>query len=149
MIRTAPATSLGGEDMFDRFGVGAVRFGRVGLLAVAIAACDMGDSGASGPCGGGTCGFTDHEYFSMYFCAIAGGNIGLSWRLLDDCLRQCDSATDWGCSAIGCSAGCATDHGTGAWMPCTSAPSGGEVTQSGCFLQGSGLYGETVPCECR
>ncbi len=68
---------------------------------------------------------------------------------IDDCLRQCDSAAAWGCDATDCSAGCATDHGTGAWMPCTSAPTGGEVTQSGCFLQGSGLYGETVPCECR
>lgn len=136
--------------MRHRFGAGAVRFGWVGLLAGAIVACGTGDSeGASTPCGGGTCGFTDHKYFSVYSCAIAGGSIGLSWRLLDDCLQQCDSAATWGCDASGCSAGCATDHGTGTWMPCTSAPTGGEVTTSGCFLQGSGLHGETVPCDCR
>jgi hypothetical protein len=115
------------------------------LLAVAITACDTGDGGVSMPCGGGTCGFTDHKYFSIYSC---GGSIGLSWRLLDDCLRQCDAAVAFGCDATGCAAGCAADHGSGAWMPCTSAPTGGVVTQSGCFLQGSGLHGETVPCEC-
>ncbi|MGB8929966.1 MAG: hypothetical protein WCC48_01820 [Anaeromyxobacteraceae bacterium] len=137
--------------MRSRLGRGAFRLAWAGLLTVAITACDTGagDSGASIPCGGGTCGFTDHKYFSMYYCAVAGGSIGLSWRLLDHCLRQCDSAAAWGCDATGCSAGCATDHGTGAWMPCTSAPTGGQVTQSGCFLQGSGLNGETVPCECR
>lgn len=134
-------------------GAGALRLGWVGLLlamAIAIAACDIGDeeSGTT-PCGGGTCGFTDHKYFSIYSCAVAGGSIGLSWRLLDHCLRQCDAAAAWGCDAAGCSAGCATDHGSGAWMPCTSAPTGGEVTQSGCFLRGSGLNGETVPCDCR
>ena len=154
--RSSAVCSLVGETMRQRFGVGASRLRRVGLLAVAIAAClgpprvgDMGDSSGSDPCGGGTCGFTDHKYFSVYYCPIAGGSIGLSWRLPDDCLRQCDSAAASGCDASGCSEGCAVDHGTGAWTPCTSAPTGGEVTQSGCFLRGSGLNGETIPCDCR
>jgi hypothetical protein len=116
-------------------------------VAVAVAGCDRAGSSGSGGCAG-TCGFTDHKYFSEYYCGGCGGWIGLSWRVMDHCLAACRSAAAWGCEAGGCEPGCAPDHGTGAWLPCDAA-SNGEVTESGCFLAGSGLNGETVACECR
>lgn len=85
-------------------------------------------------------------YFSTYACG--GLNIGYSWRGLDRCVRQCEVATTWGCSAASCAGGCAVDHGSGAWLPCTEE-NRGEETEAGCFLPTSGMNGETVPCDCR
>jgi hypothetical protein len=128
--------------------------GQVGLVLIScltIGACD--DSGLDGPCGsGGTCGFHDHRYDSTFYCPPGplrpGGWHGYSWRDEDRCRQECAAAASWGCDASGCDAGCATDHGTGAWQPCTEAY-GGTPSGSVCFLSGSGVNGETVPCACR
>jgi len=127
--------------------LGAVRLGWIGLLGGAIAACGASDGVASDPCSGRTCGLADHLYLSGYTCPVAG-SVHLSWRLLEHCVRQCESAAGL-CNVSGCSVGCAADHGSGGWISCVSELAGGQVTASGCFMRESGLDGETVPCDCQ
>ena len=119
------------------------------LLGLALACQDDDPVGASG-CPG-TCGIEDHKYFSEFYCPPGplrpGGWVGYSWRELDHCLQECEAAASWGCDAMACATGCSSDHGSGAWLPCTAA--GGMERDDGCFLSGSGVRGETVPCSCR
>jgi hypothetical protein len=119
-------------------------------LVASVLACHDDDTVGGGPCAG-TCGIEDHKYFSEFYCPPGplrpGGWVGYSWRDLDACLKECDAAAGWGCQTGDCAAGCTTDHGTGAWLSCTSA--GGVERDDGCFLSGSGVRGETVPCICR
>lgn len=116
-------------------------------LAAAALACPSDDSVVGGRCPSGkTCGFYDHKYFSEYTCGAM--SVGFSWRDLSDCVQQCGVAANWGCDAASCESLCAQDHGTGAWLPCNAA-NNAEERADGCFLPGSGLYGETVPCACN
>jgi hypothetical protein len=121
------------------------------VLAGLGLACGSSDSAVGQPCPGRTCGIYDHKYFSTFYCPpnppFPGGAMGYSWRDLDKCIQECSSAASWGCDVSGCASGCQTDHGTGQWIPCASA--GGVERESGCFLSGSGVNGETVPCVCR
>ena len=119
------------------------------VLATALTCltCQTGDTGVGGGCPSGqVCGFVDHKFFSTYYCG--GMGVGFSWREQSACLEQCNVAASWGCDASACSGNCAIDHGTGGWLPCTSANGGVENTGS-CFLSGSGVNGETVPCVCN
>lgn len=117
-----------------------------------LAACEESDFSDGLPCHGGTCGYIDHRYDSTFYCPpapfIPGGWYGYSWHSEDHCHQECATAASWGCNASGCDAGCETDHGSAAWVPCTTA-NGGAVTSAGCFLSSSGVNGETVPCVCR
>ncbi|MBZ5638336.1 MAG: hypothetical protein LAO51_06205 [Acidobacteriia bacterium] len=115
------------------------------LLAVTCLTCQSSDSGLSGGCSAGkVCGFYDHKYFATYYCGSMG--IGYSFRDPAACVQQCNAASSWGCDASGCN--CSVDHGTGAWLPCTAANNAEERSGS-CFLSGSGMNGETVPCVCN
>jgi hypothetical protein len=127
------------------------------FVAVALAgtlfACHSTDSTLRGGCPSGrTCGYSDHHYDSTFYCPprplIPGGGYGFTWRDPDHCHQECVAASSSGCDASGCDASCATDSGTGEWLPCTEA-NGGTERSGGCFLAGSGVNGEQVPCECR
>ena len=123
------------------------------VLAVLLPICRCQSSGLDGPCSsGGVCGYYDHEYASTFYCPPAplrpGGWYGYTWREQDRCHQECNAASSWGCDASQCDVGCQTDVGTGQWLPCTEA-NGGTAGGSGCFLSGSGVNGETVPCACR
>ena len=121
------------------------------LVVAALAACQTSDV-TDGGCGGRTCGFYDHHYSSTFYCPpaplIPGGWYGYSWHTASRCHDECASAAGWGCDASGCDARCEIDTGSGQWLACT-AENGGEETSGGCFLSGSGVRGETVPCVCR
>ena len=128
----------------------------VALSAAAVAAaaigCRLSDLSGGGGCGSGRCGYLDHRYDSIFYCPprdlIPGGWSGYSWRDPSQCLGECAAAANWGCDASGCDASCEIDAGSGSWLPCDAA-NGGTQTASGCFLSGSGVSGETVPCVCR
>lgn len=123
------------------------------LVAIALAGvilitgCGDASTAAAACPSGQSCGFLDHKYFSTFVCSFGGG-MGFSWRDLNHCGQECNSAAGFGCNATGCGAGCATDHGSGEWLPCTSANGGAERSDH-CFLSGSGVNGETIPCVCR
>ena len=129
-----------------------MRYGlAAGLVLSALAACQTSDV-TGGGCGGRTCGYYDRHYDSEFYCPpapfIPGGWHGYTWHSSSHCHDECDAAAAWGCSTASCDAGCDVDTGSGQWLPCT-AENGGEETSSGCFLAGSGVSGETVPCVCR
>jgi hypothetical protein len=112
--------------------------------------CQSSNSTLGRPCSVGLCGFSDHKYFSTFYCPpnppFPGGFMGYSWRDPSRCRQECNSASSSGCDTSGCD--CNTDHGSGQWLPCTEA-NGGVERSDGCFLAGSGVNGETIPCECR
>jgi hypothetical protein len=118
------------------------------LLAFLALGCS-GEPASDGGCPSGqACGFVDHKYFSTFRCQF-GGAMGYSWRDLDHCGQECNAAASFGCDASACASGCVADHGTGDWLACT--PVNGAIEQAGgqCFLSGSGVRGETIPCVCR
>lgn len=122
------------------------------LMITALAACSTGDVTDGTTCGSRTCGFIDHHYDSTFYCPpapfVPGGWYGYTWHSSAHCHDECEAAASWGCSTGSCDSSCDTDTGSGAWMACTPANGGAEST-SGCFLSGSGVNGETVPCVCR
>lgn len=90
----------------------------------------------------------DHEYFSTFRCQF-GGAMGYSWRALSHCDQECNAAASFGCDANACASGCVADHGTGDWLACTPVNGATERPGGQCFLSGSGVRGETIPCVCR
>lgn len=122
------------------------------VLAGIAAGCDTSDVSGSGPCGAGTCGYLDRHYNSTFYCPpqplIPGGWYGYSWHSNAHCHEECSTASGWGCDAGNCDAGCDQPVGSGSWIPCNAA-NGGEVVATGCYLESSGVHGETVPCVCR
>jgi hypothetical protein len=122
------------------------------VLAALAIGCDTSETTSDRPCGGGTCGYFDHHYNSTFYCPpapfVPGGWYGYTWHDEADCHEECATASGWGCSTGGCDTGCDQDVGSGAWVPCDAA-NGGAVTTSGCYLDGSGVTGETVACVCR
>ena len=121
------------------------RFVRAVVLAwVGLVSSCGSDSPPGGSCPAGqACGFIDHQYFSTFTCSV--GRIGYSWRDLVHCGQECKAAANFGCDASGCNC---SDHGTGAWLACTSANNATEKSDK-CILSGSGINGETIPCVCR
>jgi hypothetical protein len=121
-------------------------------MITALAACSTGDVTDGTTCGSRTCGFIDHHYDSTFYCPpapfVPGGWYGYTWHSSAHCHDECEAAASWGCSTGSCDSSCDTDTGSGAWMACTPA-NGGAESSSGCFLSGSGVNGETVPCVCR
>ena len=76
-----------------------------GLLALVLSGlcltCHSSDSTLGRPCPGGqVCGFSDHKYFSTFYCPprplFPGGSMGYSWRDLSHCHQECNAASIWG-----------------------------------------------------
>lgn len=123
------------------------------LATLFAVGCDTSDSSDHGLCGGArTCGYIDQHFDSTFYCPpapfVPGGWYGYTWHEESHCHEECTSAASFGCSTGGCDEGCATDVGTDTWLVCNEA-NGGSETSGGCFLRGSGVNGETVPCACR
>jgi hypothetical protein len=94
------------------------------ILAALAVGCDTSESTNDGHCaGGGACGYHDHRCDSTFYCPpapfVPGGWFGYTWHDNANGHEECEAATSWGCSP------------------------------GGCFLDGSGVTGETVACVCR
>ena len=135
------------EEAMNHFGPASI------VLAALALGCDTSEPTSDRACSGGrVCGFIDHHYNSTFYCPPApfmpGGWQGYTWRDKTHCHQECNSASSWGCDASGCDSSCENDTGPGTWNPCDAA-NGGTETSGGCFLEGSGVRGETVPCVCQ